>query len=302
MNDKELTHHFHLLARRVTRVEQELWPHTIVPEAAAPTGSHASALAEKIVTAFEGHFREWMMPGEHGEAVDLVAEIVRADQAAAPASPALAEPATEGAAATDDEIHNGSSALLDRGGYGSIASPGSFRCGFQDGVRWSEKRLHPQLKSLRSQLAGTQRETAEAFDDASKYEEEAKSLTAQLKEAEAKLAEATSSRGKSGVLLLDFCATDEEIKFLHKIRPQLQPDAPIKFTDITGVLVREREQAVARERMEIKALFENDANRLSEAADTLEHLHHWHVTPTGLRKLAQRLTQPANRSAEDSNA
>jgi hypothetical protein len=59
MNNDELTHHFHLLARRVTRVEQELWPHTVVPEAAAPTGSHASAGAE---------------PATEGDAASVIAD------------------------------------------------------------------------------------------------------------------------------------------------------------------------------------------------------------------------------------
>lgn len=34
------------------------------------------ALAERIVTAVEGRFRDWLMSGEHAEAVQLVAEIL----------------------------------------------------------------------------------------------------------------------------------------------------------------------------------------------------------------------------------
>ena len=33
-------------------------------------------ISERIVTAIEGHFRDWLMSGEHAEAVDLVAQII----------------------------------------------------------------------------------------------------------------------------------------------------------------------------------------------------------------------------------
>jgi hypothetical protein len=41
-----------------------------------PQSDQAEELARKIVTAFEGHFREWMMPGEHAEAVKLTKEVI----------------------------------------------------------------------------------------------------------------------------------------------------------------------------------------------------------------------------------
>lgn len=39
-------------------------------------GSASAALAEKIVTAIEGRFRDWLMSGEHAAARQLVAEIL----------------------------------------------------------------------------------------------------------------------------------------------------------------------------------------------------------------------------------
>lgn len=39
-------------------------------------GSASAALADKIITAIEGHFRDWLMSGEHAEAKQLVAEIL----------------------------------------------------------------------------------------------------------------------------------------------------------------------------------------------------------------------------------
>lgn len=44
--------------------------------AAVATGSASAALADKIITAIEGRFRDWLMSGEHAEAKQLVAEIL----------------------------------------------------------------------------------------------------------------------------------------------------------------------------------------------------------------------------------
>lgn len=38
--------------------------------------SKETELAERIVTAIEGRFRDWLMSGEHAEAVALVAEVL----------------------------------------------------------------------------------------------------------------------------------------------------------------------------------------------------------------------------------
>ena len=34
-------------------------------------------LAERVVSAIENHFRDWLMSGEYHEAVELVAEILK---------------------------------------------------------------------------------------------------------------------------------------------------------------------------------------------------------------------------------
>ena len=34
-------------------------------------------LAERVVSAIENRFRDWLMPGEYKEAVELVAEILK---------------------------------------------------------------------------------------------------------------------------------------------------------------------------------------------------------------------------------
>ena len=34
-------------------------------------------LAERVVSAIENNFRDWLMPGEYQEAVELVAEILK---------------------------------------------------------------------------------------------------------------------------------------------------------------------------------------------------------------------------------
>ena len=34
-------------------------------------------LAERVVSAIENNFRDWLMPGEYHEAVELVAEILK---------------------------------------------------------------------------------------------------------------------------------------------------------------------------------------------------------------------------------
>ena len=34
-------------------------------------------LAERVVSAIENHFRDWLMPGEYQEAVKLVAEVLK---------------------------------------------------------------------------------------------------------------------------------------------------------------------------------------------------------------------------------
>lgn len=41
-----------------------------------PSASVSPAIAEKIVTAIEGRFLDWLMDGEHEEAKQLVAEIL----------------------------------------------------------------------------------------------------------------------------------------------------------------------------------------------------------------------------------
>ena len=37
----------------------------------------AKRIAERIVSAIENNFRDWLMPGEYQEAVELVAEILK---------------------------------------------------------------------------------------------------------------------------------------------------------------------------------------------------------------------------------
>ena len=37
----------------------------------------AKRAAERVVSAIENHFRDWLMPGEYQEAVELVAEILK---------------------------------------------------------------------------------------------------------------------------------------------------------------------------------------------------------------------------------
>ena len=34
-------------------------------------------IAERVVSAIENNFRDWLMPGEYQEAVELVAEILK---------------------------------------------------------------------------------------------------------------------------------------------------------------------------------------------------------------------------------
>ena len=36
----------------------------------------AKRVSERVVSAIENNFRDWLMPGEHQEAVELVAEIL----------------------------------------------------------------------------------------------------------------------------------------------------------------------------------------------------------------------------------
>jgi hypothetical protein len=43
---------------------------------APPRPSPNAALADTLVTALEGRFRDWLMSGEHAEAKQLVAEIL----------------------------------------------------------------------------------------------------------------------------------------------------------------------------------------------------------------------------------
>lgn len=37
----------------------------------------AKRVSERVVSAIENHFRDWLMPGEYQEAVELVAEILK---------------------------------------------------------------------------------------------------------------------------------------------------------------------------------------------------------------------------------
>ena len=37
----------------------------------------AKRIAERVVSAIENNFRDWLMPGEYQEAVELVAEILK---------------------------------------------------------------------------------------------------------------------------------------------------------------------------------------------------------------------------------
>ena len=37
----------------------------------------AKRVAERVVSAIENHFRDWLMPGEYHEAVELVAEVLK---------------------------------------------------------------------------------------------------------------------------------------------------------------------------------------------------------------------------------
>ena len=37
----------------------------------------AKRLAERVISAIENRFRDWLMPGEYFEAVELVAEILK---------------------------------------------------------------------------------------------------------------------------------------------------------------------------------------------------------------------------------
>ena len=37
----------------------------------------AERIAHKILSEIENHFRDWLMPGEYQEAVELVAEILK---------------------------------------------------------------------------------------------------------------------------------------------------------------------------------------------------------------------------------
>lgn len=37
----------------------------------------AKRVSERVVSAIENHFRDWLMPGEYQEAVKLVAEILK---------------------------------------------------------------------------------------------------------------------------------------------------------------------------------------------------------------------------------
>lgn len=46
------------------------------PGLSVPVGSVSLQIAEKIITAIEGRFRDWLMHGEHEEAKQLVAEIL----------------------------------------------------------------------------------------------------------------------------------------------------------------------------------------------------------------------------------
>ena len=37
----------------------------------------AKRIAERVVSAIENNFRDWLMPGEYQEAVELVAEVLK---------------------------------------------------------------------------------------------------------------------------------------------------------------------------------------------------------------------------------
>ena len=37
----------------------------------------AKRVAERVVSAIENNFRDWLMPGEYQEAVELVAEVLK---------------------------------------------------------------------------------------------------------------------------------------------------------------------------------------------------------------------------------
>jgi hypothetical protein len=191
MNNDELTYHFHLLARRVTRVEQELWPHTVVPEAEAPTGS---ALAE---------------PATEGDAASVIADHSRR----VPAAPLSEE--------------------------------------------WIRLTIADQERSLRERL----------------------------KEAEAKLAPADACMAEICALMPREWEGNELVWCVLKL---IKVKADIE------------EQAVARERAEILAMFyKRFVHESMESTAANLRSDGWSDTSAFLEQLHQRLTQPANRSAEE---
>jgi hypothetical protein len=248
---------------------------------AAPTGSHASAGAEKgdgaagyIVELQQGC---WLCDGEGDPARTLVRENAAFYQTVAdaqrmleharvyrpfgsakvlhyeaPASPAVAEPATEGAAYTDNQAWDA-----------YIKAHG----------------IHPHPHTAWHAALAWERKQSTAREA---------SLRAKLKEAEAKLAACE----KDAAILAARVGKDHKIggniDLLQREIEQLEAD---------------KEQAVARERAEIIELwcksFPEGVDMPRSAQGHEDSPDPSPCTAAFLRSLHQRLTQPANRSAEE---
>jgi hypothetical protein len=250
----------------------------------APTGSHASAGAEAAEgiarDAVDTILRLYYQDKGHGEMMAVFMEA--AAKLNAPATPAVAEPATEG----DGFRSFIMSYFHDMGENPAREEVWEAACAYERQRAASQeiKRIHAaqikeeiadeRVKELEAKLAAKHicgpdsncdaqcSDLAAASDEIARLEQCVMDLTARAKDSE----------HNYGCLLKDFNAWKE----VHEA---------------------DKEQAVARERMECAAVVPN----LTTSADFLFSEGRT-VLANELHALSQRLTQPANRSAEPTDS